>query len=131
MRITHRWGGLQSFTFDGLPVIGLFDPQRRIHGMAGFSGLGNSFSNVGAGACGEAERCYATTIELLMAPERESALAGRRAHPRSFRYDPGENRPCYRERTSSSMTTFACIYSCKGHIVPEKQGLVDPQRIEQ
>ena len=46
--VTHRWGGLQSFTFDGLPVIGVFDPERRIHGMAGFSGLGNSYSNVGA-----------------------------------------------------------------------------------
>ena len=46
--ITHRWGGLQAFTFDGLPAIGVFDAERRIHGLAGFSGLGNSYSNVGA-----------------------------------------------------------------------------------
>ena len=48
VRITHRWGGLQSFTCDGLPVIGALDPERRIYGMAGFSGMGNSYSNVGA-----------------------------------------------------------------------------------
>jgi gamma-glutamylputrescine oxidase len=79
-RITHRWGGLQSFTFDGLPVIGLFDPERRIHGMAGFSGLGNSFSNVGAayladraaGVRGEVEQRFATPIESLLVPGRES-----------------------------------------------------------
>ena len=48
VRITHRWAGLQSFTCDGLPVIGALDPERRIYGMAGFSGMGNSYSNVGA-----------------------------------------------------------------------------------
>lgn len=48
VRITHRWGGLQSFTADGLPVIGLFDAGRRIHGMAGFSGRGNTYTDVGA-----------------------------------------------------------------------------------
>ena len=81
VRITHRWGGLQSFTFDGLPVIGLFDPQRRIHGMAGFSGLGNSFSNVGAayladraaGICGAVEQRFAAPLELLLAPGRDTA----------------------------------------------------------
>ena len=80
-RITHRWGGLQSFTFDGLPEIGLFDPQRRIHGMAGFSGLGNSFSNVGgayladraAGICGAVEQRFAAPLELLLAPGRDTA----------------------------------------------------------
>ena len=46
--ITHRWGGLQSFTADGLPVIGEFDPSRQIHGLAGFSGRGNCYADVGA-----------------------------------------------------------------------------------
>ena len=46
--ITHRWGGLQSFTADCLPVIGEFDPSRQIHGLAGFSGRGNCFADVGA-----------------------------------------------------------------------------------
>lgn len=46
--ITHRWGGLQSFTADCLPVIGEFDPSRQIHGMAGFSGRGNCYADVGA-----------------------------------------------------------------------------------
>ena len=62
-------------------MIGLFDTERRIHGMAGFSGLGNSFSNVGAayiaariaGAPAELEQRHADTLELLMALERESA----------------------------------------------------------
>ena len=81
VEITHRWGGLQSFTFDGLPVIGVLDAARRIHGMAGFSGLGNSFTNVGAsylaariaGRTGEVERRFGSTIQLLLAPSRESA----------------------------------------------------------
>lgn len=48
VEITHRWGGLQSFTADCLPVIGEFDPERRIHGMAGFSGRGNCYADIGA-----------------------------------------------------------------------------------
>ena len=47
-RITHRWGGLQSFTADNLPEIGLFDADRRIYGIAGFCGRGNCYSDVGA-----------------------------------------------------------------------------------
>ena len=76
--VSHRWGGLQSFTFDGLPVIGVFDPERRIHGMAGFSGLGNSYSNVGAahlaariaGAGDGLAPPYLETLKLLLAPTR-------------------------------------------------------------
>ena len=76
--VSHRWGGLQSFTFDGLPVIGVFDPERRIHGMAGFSGLGNSYSNVGAahlaariaGAGDGLAPPYLETLKLLLAPAR-------------------------------------------------------------
>ena len=79
--VTHRWGGLQAFTFDGLPVIGVFDPQRRIHGMAGFSGLGNSFSNVGAaylaariaGAGDGLAPPFRDTLKLLLAPARAAA----------------------------------------------------------
>ena len=79
--VTHRWGGLQSFTFDGLPAIGLFDPERRIHGMAGFSGLGNTYSNVGAahlaariaGAGDGLPPRLAETLKLLLAPARGGA----------------------------------------------------------
>ncbi len=81
VRITHRWGGLQSFTGDGLPVIGALDPERRIYGMAGFSGMGNSYSNVGAayladraaGVTGEVERRFGAAVEMLLAPHREGA----------------------------------------------------------
>ena len=76
--VTHRWGGLQSFTFDGLPAVGLFDPERRVHGMAGFSGYGNSYSNVGAahlaariaGAGDGLAPPFAESLKLLMAPAR-------------------------------------------------------------
>ena len=76
--VTHRWGGLQSFTFDGLPAIGLFDPERRIHGMAGFSGYGNSYSNVGAahlaarisGAGEGLAPPFLESLKLLLAPSR-------------------------------------------------------------
>ena len=79
--VTHRWGGLQSFTFDGLPAIGVFDPERRIHGMAGFSGLGNSYSNVGAahlaariaGAGDGLAPPFLETLQLLLAPARTGA----------------------------------------------------------
>ena len=81
VRITHRWGGLQSFTCDGLPVIGALDPERRIYGMAGFSGMGNSYSNIGAayladraaGVTGEVERRFGPAVEMLLAPYREGA----------------------------------------------------------
>ena len=79
--ITHRWGGLQSFTFDGLPAIGVFDAERRIHGLAGFCGLGNSYSNVGAaylaariaGAGDGLPPDQAETLKLLLAPARDGA----------------------------------------------------------
>ena len=79
--ITHRWGGLQSFTCDGLPLIGALDPERRVYGMAGFSGMGNSYSNVGAayladraaGVTGEVERRFGPAVEMLLAPHREGA----------------------------------------------------------
>src|SRR5207244_13614447 len=48
VRVTHRWGGLQCFTADDLPVVGLLDPDRSIWGMAGFCGRGNCHSDVGA-----------------------------------------------------------------------------------
>lgn len=94
--ISHRWGGLQSFTYDGLPVIGLLDPINRIHGMAGFSGLGNSFSNVGAaclaariaGTKSEVEERFGDTMALLLAPTRESA-AWPGSEPTKLRSDSG------------------------------------------
>ena len=48
IRVTHRWGGLQSFTADGFPQVGLFDAVRSIYGAAGFSGRGNCYSDVAA-----------------------------------------------------------------------------------
>ncbi|HRW09064.1 MAG TPA: FAD-dependent oxidoreductase [Caldilineaceae bacterium] len=47
-RISHRWGGLQSFTADDLPQMGLFDEERQLYGVAGLCGRGNCYSDVGA-----------------------------------------------------------------------------------
>lgn len=83
-RITHRWGGLQSFTADGLPLVGTFDPARQVHGMAGFCGRGNTYSNVGAeflaarvaGATSIVEQQYGALFDRLMAVNRSSARWG-------------------------------------------------------
>jgi gamma-glutamylputrescine oxidase len=82
--ITHRWGGLQSFTADTLPVVGLFDPERRIHGVAGFCGRGNCHSDVAAeylagkviGTESPIERSYGSLLGQLMRVGRESAEWG-------------------------------------------------------
>ncbi len=47
-KVTHRWGGLQSFTADNLPEVGLFDEERQIYGAAGFCGRGNCHADVAA-----------------------------------------------------------------------------------
>jgi glycine/D-amino acid oxidase-like deaminating enzyme len=83
-KITHRWGGLQSFTADNLPEVGLFDEERQIYGMAGFCGRGNCHSDVGAeylagkvaGVVSEVERRFGTLFETLMCVGRESANWG-------------------------------------------------------
>lgn len=83
-RITHRWGGLQCFTADHLPVIGAFDPSRRIHGMAGFSGRGNTYADVGAeiltarllGKACEIQTRYGALMDRIMAVGRASAKWG-------------------------------------------------------
>jgi glycine/D-amino acid oxidase-like deaminating enzyme len=80
-KITHRWGGLQSFTADNLPEIGLFDLERQIYGMAGFCGRGNCHSNVGAaylagrvaGVVSDVEQRFGYLFETLMRVGRESA----------------------------------------------------------
>jgi gamma-glutamylputrescine oxidase len=79
--ITHRWGGLQSFTADSVPKIGLFDAERRIYGIAGFCGRGNCHSDVGAehlvsmalGLQASTQECFADLIESLMSVDRASA----------------------------------------------------------
>jgi gamma-glutamylputrescine oxidase len=79
-RITHRWGGLQSFTHDNLPVVGLLDPERRIWGAAGFCGRGNCHSDVAAeylagrivGEPSDVERRYGHLFENWMAVGRTS-----------------------------------------------------------
>ncbi|HVC99072.1 MAG TPA: FAD-dependent oxidoreductase [Pirellulales bacterium] len=79
-RITHRWGGLQSFTADDLPLVGQFDSERNLWGIAGFCGRGNCHSDVGtqflagriAGATSDIERRFGYLFEL-MRPDRESA----------------------------------------------------------
>lgn len=81
VQVTHRWGGLQSFTADELPQIGRFDPDRRIYGMAGFSGRGNCYSDVGAeylaAMAFDGDHSLAPEmcrlIEDLMAPRRAAA----------------------------------------------------------
>ena len=80
-RVTHRWGGLQSFTADDLPQIGLFDSARRIYGIAGFCGRGNCYSDVGAeylaasalGVSSELEPRFCSLIESIMQPRRPAA----------------------------------------------------------
>lgn len=81
-RITHRWGGLQSFTGDGFPQVGLFDATRNIYGAAGFSGRGNCYSDVAAAhvvamATGRATALnprFSHLIDKLMAVRRPSAV---------------------------------------------------------
>lgn len=68
--VTHRWGGLQSFTADSLPQMGLIDADRRIYAMAGFCGRGNCHSDVGAEllvarACGVTSPLVETYGELM------------------------------------------------------------------
>lgn len=80
-RITHRWGGLQSFTADDLPEIGLFDADRHIYGMAGFCGRGNCHSDVGAeylvasalGVEGKLQQRFGSLIESMLQVRREAA----------------------------------------------------------
>lgn len=80
-RITHRWGGLQSFTADDLPKIGLFDPDRSVYGIAGFCGRGNCHSDVGAdylvGLALDVQtpvrEQFGGLIDSLMTVDRESA----------------------------------------------------------
>lgn len=79
--ITHRWGGLQSFTADDLPVIGQFDPELNLWGIAGFCGRGNCHSDVGAeflagriaGVITDIERRFGGLFDSLMYVGRESA----------------------------------------------------------
>ena len=81
-RVTHRWGGLQSFTGDGFPQMGLFDAARGIYGAAGFSGRGNCYSDVAAAhvvakATGRATALnprFSALIDDLMAVRRPSAV---------------------------------------------------------
>ena len=81
-RVTHRWGGLQSFTADDCPEAGLLDESRQIYGMGGFCGRGNCHSDVMAdyvvsSALGtrtelSVEQC--ALIESLAAAHRASAV---------------------------------------------------------
>lgn len=82
VEITHRWGGLQSFTADFLPMVGEFDPERQIHGMAGFSGRGNCYTDIGAdylagkvaGVPSRTEREFGPLMTELLAVGRASAV---------------------------------------------------------
>lgn len=81
VRVTHRWGGLQGFTADSVPIIGEFDRTRSIHGMAGFSGRGNTYTDIGAkyladqvaGKAGDVERKYARLFREVLSPNRTSS----------------------------------------------------------
>ena len=84
VRITHRWGGLQSFTCDSLPMVGEFDPSRRVHGIAGYSGHGNCYADVAAeflagkaaGVKSDIELQYGPLMEKLLKPGRDTANWG-------------------------------------------------------
>lgn len=79
--VTHRWAGLQGFTGDGLPLLGLFDSERGVHGVAGFSGMGNAYSNVAAewlagricGTQAPVEERFGSFIGRMMCVGRPSA----------------------------------------------------------
>lgn len=81
VRITHRWGGLQSFTADDFPEVGLFDEERQIYGAAGFCGRGNCYSDVAAAfvvekALGQANllsKQFCSLIEEVMPVRRPAA----------------------------------------------------------
>lgn len=81
VRITHRWGGLQSFTADDLPQVGLFDEERQIYGVAGLCGRGNCYSDVGAqyvvgqalGVDTSIAAIYGPLLNQLMAVRRPAA----------------------------------------------------------
>jgi gamma-glutamylputrescine oxidase len=81
VEVTHRWGGLQSFTADDFPIIGCLDPERSIWGMVGFCGRGNCHSDVGAeylagrisNTPGPVGRDYGDLFEALMRPGRPTA----------------------------------------------------------
>jgi len=82
--VTHRWGGLQSFTADYLPLIGCLDEERKIYGMVGFNGRGNCHSDVGAeylagklaGVVSPIEKRFGHLFEKLMPPQRPTANWG-------------------------------------------------------
>jgi gamma-glutamylputrescine oxidase len=84
VQITHRWGGLQSFTADDLPQVGLFDKERQIYGVAGLCGRGNCYSDVGAeyvvaqaiGATSLLDEPSRALIVALMRPLRSEANWG-------------------------------------------------------
>ncbi len=82
--ITHRWGGLQSFTADDFPEVGLFDAERQIYGAAGFCGRGNCYADVAAafvvsqalGQPGPLNAVYTALIAGLMPVRRPAAKWG-------------------------------------------------------
>lgn len=84
MGISHRWGGLQSFTADGFPEVGLFDEERRIYGAAGFCGRGNCYSDVAAAYVTSLalrrsallDKRYCTVVEQMMQVGRSAAAWG-------------------------------------------------------
>ncbi|MCE7982191.1 MAG: FAD-binding oxidoreductase [Caldilinea sp. CFX5] len=84
VRITHRWGGLQSFTADDFPEVGLFEEERQIYGAAGFSGRGNCYSDVAAqyvvgkalGVPSSVERDFGQLMERVMPVRRKAAEWG-------------------------------------------------------
>lgn len=84
VRITHRWGGLQSFTADDFPEVGLFDEERQIYGAAGFCGRGNCYADVAAafvvakalGQAGSLPEYFYYLMERIMPVRRHSAAWG-------------------------------------------------------
>jgi glycine/D-amino acid oxidase-like deaminating enzyme len=82
--VTHRWGGLQSFTADYFPVIGCLDEERKLYGAVGFCGGGNTYSDVAAeylagkiaGVRTPTEERFGHLFERQLRPFRPSANWG-------------------------------------------------------
>ena len=78
----YRWGGLQCFTADDLPIVGAVTETGRLHTLAGLCGKGNGFSDVlsiflaarVAGAVSEVEKRFGSAfLERYFAVDREGA----------------------------------------------------------
>ena len=105
--VTHRWGGLQSFTFDGLPAIGVFDPERAHPRHGRFLGVRQLLLQRGGRPPGGAHLGSRRRPGAALPGEPEAVdgpgpprrpLARRRTNPRALQLpSPASARPVSRE----------------------------------